>query len=244
MSSPEEFGAAASWSPFRNSAYGFLFLLILAGFAFWPLYLSRLGGGIDAYTHFHAVVALSWCLLLVVQPFLVRKHRRLHRRIGALSYGLAPLFVLASLLLAHARFRAMQEPRFLAEAPALFLPLSACAQFAICYALALHHRRTPALHARFMIATGLPMVDPVLGRVLYFYAPALPHPLLYQAITFGITDLVLAAMLLLPFPAQRMRLRYALPAALFPLMHLAWFTVVQRPAWQPIAAWFRDLPLP
>jgi hypothetical protein len=88
------------------------------------------------------------------------------------------------------------------------------------------------------------MVDPVLGRVLYFYAPALPHPLLYQAITFGITDLVLAAMLLLPFPAPRMRLRYALPAALFPLMHLAWFTVVQRPAWQPIAAWFRDLPLP
>jgi len=244
ISFPQDPGVDSSWSMLRRSAYGFLILLLLAGFAFWPLYLSRIGKGIDAYTHFHAVVALCWCGLLVLQPILVQKHRGLHRRLGALSYGLAPLFVLASLLLAHARFHVMPQAKFLEEAPSLFLPLSACAQFAICYALALRHRRTPALHARFMIATGLPMIDPVLGRVLFFYAPALPHPLLYQAITFGITDLVLLALLLLPFPARGMRVRYAVPAALFPLMHLAWFTVVQQPGWRPIAEWFRSLPLP
>jgi hypothetical protein len=229
---------------FRFAAYGFLFMLLLAGFAFWPLYLSRLGNGIDAYTHFHALVALAWCLLLVTQPLLVRGHLGLHRRLGSVSLVLAPLFVSASLLLAHARFRAMDEAKLLTEAPALFLPLSACAQFALCYALALHHRRSIALHARFMIATGLPMIDPVLGRVLFFYFPALPHPLLYQAITFGITDLILPGMLITRFPEPRMRASYGVPIAIFPLMHLAWFTVVQGPAWFPVATWFRALPLP
>jgi hypothetical protein len=229
---------------FRSAAYSYFGLLILAGFAFWPLYLSRLGTDIDPYTHWHALLATCWCALLIAQPLLIPRHRKAHRRLGAASYVLAPAFGIASLLLAHARFRAMNEAKFQDEAASLFLPLSAVFLFAVSYALALHYRHTMPLHARFMILTGLPMIDPVLGRILFFYGPSLPNPLLYQAITFGLTDLIVLGLLVWPHIPHRFRTAYGFPAALFPVAHLGWFTLAQSSGWLPFASWFRSLPLP
>ena len=229
---------------FRTAAYGYAVLLILAGFAFWPLYLSRLSSNIDPYTHWHALVAVSWCALLITQPLLLPAHRQLHRRLGTVSYVLAPAFAAASLLLAHARFRVMDDARFHSEAANLFLPTSAVFLFVVSYAMAMYYRRTLAVHARFMILTGLPMIDPVLGRILAFYGPALPNPLLVQAITFGLTDVIILGLLLWPAMSTRLRLIYGLPAAIFPAVHVGWFTLAQGPEWLPIASWFRGLPLP
>jgi hypothetical protein len=229
---------------FTKAAYGYIALLVLAAVAFWPRYLSRLGGDIDPYTHAHAVVALLWVLLLIGQPLLLRKHRRLHRRIGVLSYVLAPVFMLASLLLAHARFRAMDIASFKSEAPSLYLPLSAVVLFGLSYSLGIAYRHTAPLHGRFMIATGLPMVDPVLGRVLYYHGPRLSNPLQYQLITFGLTDLVLLFLLVRPTLPRPLFKAFLFLALAFPIAHLAWFTVVQGPGWLPIASWFRSLPLP
>lgn len=229
---------------FGTSGYWFAALLVAAGFAFWPRYLGRLNEAIDPYTHFHAIVATAWCGLLIVQPFLIRAGRRdLHRKIGALSYAIAPLVLIASTLLAHARFRAMDEARFASEAANLFLPLSAVVLFGLSWTLAMVFRKTQALHARFMIATGLVLIDPVVGRLLFYYGPPLPRPLLYQAITFGATDLILLALVWRPPLAPRLRRRFVAGAAAFPLAHLAWFTVVQGPRWVPVASWFRGLPL-
>ncbi len=52
---------------FRTSGYWFAALFVASVFAFWPRYLSRLGEGIDGYTHFHAAVVplvhLGWFTL-------------------------------------------------------------------------------------------------------------------------------------------------------------------------------------
>ncbi len=228
---------------FLSATYGFLALFLLATLAFWPRYLSLLGSPIDPFTHLHAVFASLWCLLLIVQPVLVRMSRPLHRRLGAVSYVIAPCFLVASVLLAHSRFHAMDEATFIQEAPNLFLPLSAVVLFSVSYVLALRHRQTMPLHARFMIATGLPMIDPVLGRLLFFFGPALPHPLHYQLMTFLVTDAVLLALVLRPPLAPSLRAALFVPAALFPILHIAWFTIAQRPEWLPFATWFRRLPL-
>lgn len=229
---------------FRTSGYWFAALLVAAGFAFWPRYLSRLGEPIDRYTHFHAAVATVWCLLLIAQPFLIRGNRRAaHRNLGALAWIVGPLLVAASLLLTHARFRAMDAATFAIEAPSMYLPLQATVTFACAWALAMAFRRNQPLHARFMIATGLTLLDPVVGRVLGFYGPPFPNPLHYQVVTFGLCDLILLALLFRPRMAPRQRRIYALGAAVFPLVHLGWFTFAQRPAWFPIAEWFRGLPL-
>ena len=229
---------------FRTSGYWFAALLVAAGFAFWPRYLSRLGGPIDSFTHFHAGVATVWCLLLLAQPFLIRGHRRaLHRKLGSLAWIVGPLLVVASLLLTHARFRAMAPATFAVEAPNMYLPLQATLTFAFAWALAMAFRKTQPLHARFMVATGLTLLDPVVGRILGFYAPAFANPFHYQVVTFGLCDLILLALLFRPRMAPRQRRLFAFGIAVFLLVHIGWFTFAQRPAWFRVAEWFRGLPL-
>ena len=229
---------------FRTSGYWFAALFVGALFAFWPRYLSRFGEDIDRYTHFHAAVATVWCLLLIVQPFLIRAGRRdLHRRLGVLSWAVGPLLVAASLLLTNARFRAMDSSTFAAEAVNMYLPLQASVTFAWAWALAMAFRRTTPLHARFMIATGLVLLDPVGGRLLYYYGPPLANPAHTQILTFGLADLILLGLLWRPRMAPRPQRIFAAGAALFPLVHAGWFTLAPGPAWTKFAAWFRDLPL-
>ena len=245
VSIPIAWGTNSVNPPLSKSApLAYSALLVLSAVAFWPKYLSRLTGNIDPYTHVHAVLASMWCLLLIVQPVLARTHRRFHRRLGTLSYVLAPTFALASLLLAHQRFRAMNDATFQTEAPSLFLPLSAVVLFSLSYLLAIRYRRTVHLHARFMVLTGLPMIDPVLGRILFFFGPTVPNPLFYQVITFGLTDLLIAILVFRPFLPLRFRGPFAALGATFPAAHIAWFTLAQSPNWLPLATWFRALPLP
>ncbi len=229
---------------FQKSGYFFLTLLAASIAAFWPKYLSKAPRSIDAYTHVHAFAMLSWVLLLIVQPFLIRFRRRTaHRALGALSYVLAPAVVVSSVLLAHTRFKAMSPLVFLAEADSLYLPLSTAVLFSIAWAGGIAYRKVTALHAGFMVCTGLTMIDPVLGRVLAFYLPPLPHELLYQAITYGLTDLILLGLIL--GRGDDLTTRWALKAMLkiFLLAHALWFTAAQSAAWIPIARWFKSLPL-
>ena len=154
------------------------------------------------------------------------------------------LFVVASLLLAHAHTLPVDDPKFVVRAPSLFLGMSATVQFAVAYVLALRFRRTTALHARFMMATGLTMIDPVLVRVLSFYAPPFSQPLLYQVCGYGLCDVVLLLLLWRPALSARNRRIFLGGVAIFPACHLAWFTVVQGPLWVAFTAGFRALPLP
>lgn len=227
-----------------RSGWFFLALLLLAVPAFWPNYLSKSPLAVDGYTHLHAAIALGWCLLLVLQPMLISRARRAwHRRLGRAAWVLGPALVVSAVLLASQRFRAMGDARFVRESASLYLPLSAALMFAVALAFALWHRRQPQLHGRFMIATGLVMVDPVLGRAIYFYLPTLPGALTYQAITFSVELLVLGGLAVRPPLSADLRATYLRGVSVFPLVHLGWFTVAQGPQWHAVATWFRALPL-
>jgi hypothetical protein len=226
-----------------HAAYFFIALTIGALFAFWPPYLSRLPND-DVHAHVHAMLAVTWCGLLIAQPLLVRRHRALHRRLGAISKVIAPLFVASTILLTHHRFAIMSAATFAEDPAALYLGLIGTVLFSASYVLALRHRLTSALHGRFMIATGLTMIDPVFVRVLGYYGPSFTHPLMYQVCGYGLTDLLIALLLWRPMISARDRRLFAAGVAIFPVAHVAWFTVVQGPLWVPFAYWFRSLPLP
>ena len=227
----------------RRSSYVFGGLLALALAAFWPRYLGRPLAGIDRYTHAHAALALLWVLLLIVQPAAISAgRRRLHRVLGRTSYAIVPAFLIASLLLAHFRFASMDADTFSAEARFLYLPLAAIVNFAICYAAAIRQRRLAPVHGRLMAATALTLIDPVLGRVLFFYFPPLPVAL-YQVITFGLATL-LAAILLLSYRGETGGRRALMQVlAILVVVHLCWFVVPGTTAWLALASWFRELPL-
>jgi hypothetical protein len=229
---------------FRNSGYYFAVLLAGAFAAFWPKYISRPPREIDAYTHVHAFAMLVWCCLLIAQPFLIRADRRsLHRALGTLSYVVVPVLLVASLLLTHLRFRTMDDTTFWAQAANLYLPLSAIVLFGVAYGGAIRYRKTAAVHARFIICTSLTMIDPVLGRILAFYAPPLSHDLYYQAITFGLADLILLSLVVAERGLGQGRWVFRTMLLVFMGAHVAWFTVAQSDGWRVFAAWFRTLPL-
>ena len=94
-----------------------------------------------------------------------------------------------------------------------------------------------------MICTALPIVDPVFGRLLYFYGPPLGNQFRYQMVTFAGMDLVLLWLLLRETVRLPSRAVLFALAALFVMAQIVWLTAFPSETWTGIARWFRALPL-
>jgi uncharacterized membrane protein YozB (DUF420 family) len=230
---------------FHLSATGpyFAGLLLIAMVTFWPTYVSLPPSANNLYTHFHASVATLWVLLLIAQPMLIRSGNvRTHRALGKVSWVLAPVFVIAVVLLAHSRIKGLDGPAYAMQTFILWLQISLTCVFALSYALAMVTRKSMAHHARFMICTGLTLIDPVVIRLLLWIDRTPDWN--YWWLTFGLVDLVLLFLIWLERNASRGR-------GVFPAM-LAVFIAAEIPAlfqltgqawWQDFARWFAGLPL-
>jgi hypothetical protein len=230
---------------FLTSGWYALGLFGLAIIAFWKLYVVKLPFDAEFFVNLHAAGVVAWMLMLVTQPLLIRTGKRsLHRRIGKISYGLVPFVVVGSLLLAHHRIEALSPADFQQFGSGLYLPVVADVLFVTCYTLAIVHRRNAFLHPRYMIATALPLIDPVTYRLLLFYSPMKESPLLFPAIGYGITDAILLLLIWLDRNEPRGRKAFVQLLPVFLVGHIGWFTFGQTEAWFHFAGWFRALPLP
>lgn len=220
-----------------------LALLALAPVAFWPGYLSKFGAA-DAYTHSHAALGTCWLALLVVQPLLIRSSRRTgHRILGRIGLVVGAAFFVSGVLVAHRSLARMSLDQFTREGRFVYLPLAMAALFAFALALAVLWRHTPPLHARFMSATALPLLDPLFARLLFFHGPAMPAESLYQVPAFAVSIGVIVAMLAtLPARARGRRFFqcFAVGVALVLLGH---FVIPHTATWLSFAAWFRAQPM-
>lgn len=228
---------------FSRSGPYFTGLFLVALVAFWPTYLSQAFSASSGYTHLHALTAALWMLMLVTQPLAIRTRRLpLHRLLGRASYALAPLILVSIMLLAHSRIKGLDAEAYASQTYVLYLQVSLAALFGLSYALAIYTRHAVALHARFMVCTALTLIDPVVIRLMFWIDPTPSWN--YQWFTFGLTDLVLVALIWLERDSRVGR-------AVFPAM-LAVFVLAQMPAllgltdvslWQAFARWFAALPL-
>jgi hypothetical protein len=212
--------------------------------AFWPLYLSKSFSTIDRYSHLHAIIGSLWVVLLIMQPLAIHKRwYRTHVSIGKASYVVAPLFVIASMLLSHQRLTAMDEDRFQAEAFTHYLPFYASTVFAAAYVLGLWFRRNEEVHARFMLLTVIPLVDPVIGRLTAFYLPPLPSIWLYQVLGFSLATGI-AAFLVFSYRGSGSPKRALLGYFAFLVaLEIGWFTVSLTSSWKSLLNIYRGLPL-
>ncbi len=152
----------------RNAAFALAGLFLFAIWGFWPNYFSHPLTQANWRFHFHGITLISWFGLMISQAYLIRTNRRrVHRQVGKVSFILAPLVVISTLVLAHYRLR----PTELTDATLYFLllPIALLLQFLLAYGLAIYHRRNPPLHARFMICTALPMMPAIFDRIMSFY---------------------------------------------------------------------------
>jgi len=224
----------------RWTAPAVLLLLMLAALAFWPRYLSSPRALGTPYLHFHAVSATLWFLLLFTQPLLIRYGKRtLHHRLGYASLVIAPLVVAAFVLAAHSQLGTRtaedvwQIGRYI-----LYLQISLGGLFGLIWLLGMLERKDRLVHARFMAATGLTFVDPVLARLL----PDLGIP--NQFVTFAVTDLILVALIWFERDARRGRWVFPTVLVLFVLTQLPVFLgLTDSAAWDGFSRWYLSLSL-
>lgn len=221
--------------------FGALFGVALV--AFWPSYLSQRPAASSAYTHFHALTATLWMLMLVAQPLAIRTVRLpLHRLLGRVSYVLAPLVLLSMVLLAHSRIQNLSGEAYAIQVYILYLQASLTVLFGLAYALAIYKRRIVALHARFMVGTGLTLIDPVVVRLMLWADPSPDWN--YQWLTFGLTDLVLVALIWAERRSRRGRWVFPAMLAVFVIFQApALLGLTDGPGWQAFARWFAALGL-
>lgn len=234
--------AIREFFPARSGPW-FAILLVLAIVTFWPTYVGLSPAANSLYTHFHAIVATLWVLLLITQPLLIRRGNfSLHRRLGKISWVIGPVFIVAVILLANSRIRGIDGEAYAIQTYILWLQFSLGGLFALSWALAMAYRKNTALHARFMICTGLTLIDPVVIRGILFLNPA--PGMNYQWITFPLTDLVLIWLIWLERNTTSGRLVFPAMLVLFVLSQIpALFGLTGQDWWQATCAWFAGLAL-
>ena len=235
--------------PMRWSGPAFAVLLFLALIAFWPGYLGLPKAQFNWWFHLHATTGSLWMLMLIAQPLLIHSGRReLHRRIGRTSYVLMPVIVISFVGLAHAVMQGKTGSEFGEQAYLFYVRVVLVAIFVASYVMAMIKRHHPAIHARYMVCTGLALVDPVVSRLAY-RALGRNQEFNYQLFTFGLVCLILMALIWMERSARSGR-------RVFPTM-LAAFFVGGLPLalnfytwgwpwelWKSFAASFAALPLP
>jgi hypothetical protein len=211
-------------------------LLLVAVFGFWKPYFGRLPQA-ALLTHVHVGLMLAWFALLLSQPVLVLRGRRdLHRSVGKAGHVLVPAIVATAVLMGRQRIAMASQEDFGFQAMVLFLGLGTSALFATLWALALRYRHQPALHARFMLATALTMLDPALARVMIFWARP-PGVEDLQMVSYAVIYAILVVLIALERRHARGRGAFPAVLALFVLMHVLTRTFAFSPTWQGFAHW-------
>lgn len=226
---------------FNRSHLYFLgfFLLVLA--AFWLTYITRIFDQENYRMHTHGLTLLAWCILLVVQPFLIRKKlNSTHRQLGRLSYVLVPLLVFTTYDLLH--YRVTRQP--VIDYAFVALVLNALIAFIILYGLAIYHRRNRMLHARYMLCTVFPFFTPVTDRILSIYFPStLGHfPLLnghpnVMLFGFAMADVILITLCVWDWKSHQRVNVFPTALAILVAYHFSVNTFYQFTFWKKFCDW-------
>jgi hypothetical protein len=218
-------------------------LLVLSVFAFWPQYLSRLGAA-DGYTHTHAMLGTCWLLLLIAQPLLIRRRLVwLHRSVGRIALLIGAAFFVTGIVTAHRGLARMTSEQLANEGYFVYLPLSMSLIFGAALLLGAWWRSAPSVHGRFMACTALPLLDPLLARILHFYFPPLPADFMYQVPAFVLAVGILG-LLAFSLPASaRGKGAFTLFALGASVVLLLYFAAPYSSAWSSFVQWFHALPV-
>ena len=202
-------------------------MLLILGFVVWGFFRTYFSlfpsfTGITSVQHFHGVIMLSWFALLIVQPFLIRyKQYELHKKIGKLSYIIAPLVVLSIFLVAKGQFQNMASTLTKEQnIGGMALNIPDIFAFAALYILAMVNKKNTPYHMRYMIATSLLMLGPGTGRAFIIYG-GMPFPLAIEY-SSAISEIITLAFLVLDIVKRKPYKPYLITLLLLLGMHLIW----------------------
>jgi uncharacterized membrane protein YozB (DUF420 family) len=221
---------------------GIILLILLIEFGFYETYIRHFPAFKDYLMpdnyrmhfnwimHLHGIIMMGWVLMLLVQPILILKGKvQWHRRVGALSYVLAPLVVLALYLANRDNyFAGFADGGQKLAVKYLVITFPDIVFFAILYSLAIYYRRNAALHMRYMSSTAFLFISPALDRAIgtYLNLPGFPNGIIFILSLIGVITLV-----------DSLRTKRLSPFTLvfsFVLLHKICWELRDTPFWQAI----------
>jgi hypothetical protein len=106
------------------------------------------------------------------------------------------------------------------------------------------NRKQSDVHARYMVCTALPLLDPIFARILginFFQADFTTG--FIQYITFTFTDLVLVILIIWDWKSHQRRDVFLPMLFVLLVTQIPTFFVLKSPTWHAFAAWYMQLPL-
>lgn len=180
MTAPANIAAPRTARRFRPSFF-FWMTLAMAFFVFGGFgmhsFLPALRGNFPPappVVHLHAVIFVSWMILLVTQSALVGAGNvRLHRSLGMWGIAYATAIMMLGLSLQLIATRRAMDKGFAPGTDGLYLGLAAFVGFSTMFTLAIRNRQRPEIHKRMILFAMLPVLPPGVNR---FWSEALGLP--------------------------------------------------------------------
>lgn len=161
--------------PYKYGHYfvGFVLLVILGGF--WASYFAPIGDVPLAF-HVHALTAMSWLALLIVQSVAIHARKNaIHKGLGRASFVMFPLLIAGFVMIINvsaARFAAQESPFIAVLGPSFGIGMAiAIVAYLTLFYLALRNRRTTKLHAGYMLATPMILFESPFSRLMGAFFP-------------------------------------------------------------------------
>lgn len=155
---------------YKNIVYFFSAIILITFIGFYKKYFALAPDfpGLKQIHHFHAIMLTTWLAILIIQPILIINNRiSVHKVVGRFSYFLVPVAFVSMVLAYHNQYH-----RFISEGQTehfvlsfVFAPLTDAVPFVILYLMAVLNKKNTPAHMRYMIATGIIIGGPGLGRI-------------------------------------------------------------------------------
>ena len=232
---------------FNRAGYYFIGFALIVLLGFWNRYFSQLIAGTSDnanYFHFHGIMALLWIAILIVQPIFIRKKKfAAHRFIGKLSFIVMPLLIISLLMVTHYLAN-------LSNVDPTFIDVTIGGNVGggtgiilLFYIIAIWKRHDVNIHARAMIATGIPFIDPALARFVLGFFPNIPLTFI-TPITFSVISILLITLIIVERKTKRARWVFPLCLCINIVFTALFYTGSKIPFIDAaFGKWFRQLPL-
>lgn len=224
---------------FFGGMSGLIAIIVFVGFA-RTYYLAGMFGAkplAAPIVHVHGAVFTCWIVLLVVQASLVGTgHTSIHRQLGLIGLGLAPLMVILGVLVADEMLkRTSAIPGF--GSPLIFaVALSEIAGFAIPTFFAFRLRRRSAIHKRLILIGTIATTTAGFGRWPIAFLLHKPLPAMLAAFT-----LLLMMIAFDLVSTRRLHRATVLGSAWVVFIELTGFAIGHTAAWHAFADFVRSL---
>lgn len=189
----------------------FVFLVVVIGFT--PSYF-KLFFETESNFHFHALPAVLWLIILIIQPILFNIGKiKIHRIVGLISLIIALLVFIGSLMIIdHMLMVSFNEDNTNIEYQFAFSSIALSIGFLVFVVLAYLQRKKIHLHSRYMISTAFFALAPGLIRL---FDVSLNQN---TSITYSICIVLIFILILIDYNNKKVYLPY--------IILLVWFSLI------------------